>query len=60
MVKIGSRVIVNETLNIGMGIVEEQLSYAGKEMVVENIEGYGVYLKGCDFFWKFSDIKEVA
>lgn len=59
MLTIGSKVKVNEDLRVGLGVRTEQLEFAGKEMVVENIEGYGVYLHGCDFVWKFSDIKEV-
>ena len=59
MINTGSRVMVNENLQVGLGVVEEQLRYAGREMIVDHVEPFGIYLKGCDFYWKFCDIKEV-
>ena len=59
MYNTGSKVKVKDNLEVGLGVREEQLEYAGEEMIVDRIEGYGVYLQGCDFVWKFSDIEEV-
>lgn len=52
----GDLVRVREDLEVGMGVVREQLEYAGKEFIVDHEEGFGVYLRGNDFYWKNTDL----
>lgn len=52
----GDLVRVREDLKAGLGVVKEQLEYAGKELMVDFEIGYGICLKGNDFVWKNSDL----
>jgi hypothetical protein len=52
----GDLVRVREDLEVGRGVVKEQIQYAGKEFIVDHEEGFGVYLRANDFYWKDSDL----
>ena len=50
-IQTGDLVRVKEDLQYGLGVRKEQLEYAGKEFTVEHEAGFGLYLKGNDFYW---------
>ena len=50
-IQTGDLVRVKKDLQYGLGVRKEQLEYAGKEFTVEHEEGFGLYLKGNDFYW---------
>lgn len=56
----GDKVKIREDLREGMGVVKEQLEYAGKIQEVECLAGYGVVLKNNPFSWKQTDLIKVG
>ena len=53
----GDIVRVKTDLEYGLGVVEEQLEYRGKEFEVEFEVGYGLLLMNNPFVWKPSDLE---
>ena len=53
----GDLVRVRQDLEYGLGVVEEQLEYRGKEFEVEFEVGYGLLLMNNPFVWKPSDLE---
>ena len=53
----GDKVMVRQDLEYGMGVVQEQLEYRGKEFEVEFEVGYGLLLMNNPFVWKPSDLE---
>ena len=56
---VGDKVRVRADLQVGMGVVKEQLEYAGKIQEVEFFVGYGVMLKNNPFAWKPQDLERI-
>lgn len=55
----GDKVRVRADLQEGMGVVREQLEYAGKIQEVDFFVGYGVMLKNNPFAWKQTDLERI-
>ena len=55
----GDLVRVRQDLEYGLGVVEEQLEYRGKEFEVQFEVGYGLLLMNNPFVWKPSDTLQV-
>lgn len=55
----GDKVRVRADLQEGMGVVKEQLEYAGKVQEFEHYVGYGVILKNNPFAWKETDLERI-
>ena len=53
----GDKVMVRTDLEYGMGVVQEQLEYRGKEFEVEFEVGYGLLLMNNPFVWKPTDLE---
>ena len=53
----GDLVRVRQDLEYGLGVVEEQLEYRGKEFEVQYEVGYGLVLMNNPFSWKPSDLE---
>ena len=53
----GDLVRVRTDLQYGMGVVQEQLEYRGKEIRVELEVGYGLMLENNPFVWKPTDLE---
>ena len=53
----GDLVRVRQDLEYGLGVVEEQLEYRGKEFEVEFEVGYGLLLMNNPFVWKPRDLE---
>ena len=53
----GDIVRVKTDLEYGLGVVEEQLEYRGKEFEVEFEVGYGLLLMNNPFVWKPTDLE---
>ena len=53
----GDIVRVKTDLEYGLGVVEEQLEYRGKEFEVEFEVGYGLLLMNNPFSWKPTDLE---
>ena len=55
----GDKVRVRADLQEGMGVVREQLEYAGKIQEIDFFVGYGVMLKNNPFAWKQTDLERI-
>lgn len=55
----GDKVRVRADLQEGMGVVGEQLEYAGKIQEIDFFVGYGVMLKNNPFAWKQTDLERI-
>ena len=55
--KVADKVRVRQDLEYGLGVVEEQLEYRGKEFEVEFEVGYGLLLMNNPFVWKPTDLE---
>ena len=57
-IKIGDRVRIKRSLEKGMGVCGEQLSYIGQEFTVSCRLGYNAaMLKNNDFVWNIKDLE---
>ena len=59
MLNKGDKVRVRADLQEGLGVVKEQLAYAGDIQEIDYFLGYAVMLKGNPFAWKQTDLERI-